>query len=190
MKIACLQFAPQLGKVQQNMEKANKIIESTTDLRLPNDGRPLWLVLPEMAFSGIHPLSFLFKTSTHMTRIQLSNSRGDIPLPRTHLRRSLNPMGHRYSSSLWNFCNSRLPRNRYPSKSPRPNLKKHKLQQHRHNLAPRDRNQHIPQTLPLLHRRNMGQRRRRQNLTFWILRRFSRTTRRRKHGNLHGHKPL
>ncbi|TLD23659.1 N-terminal asparagine amidohydrolase-like protein [Venturia nashicola] len=52
MKIACLQFAPQLGKVQANMEKANKILEETNDLRPTADGRPLWLVLPEMAFSG------------------------------------------------------------------------------------------------------------------------------------------
>jgi len=67
MKIACLQFAPQLGKVQQNMEKANKIIESTTDLRLPTDGRPLWLVLPEMAFSGTNAPITPSTTSTHMT---------------------------------------------------------------------------------------------------------------------------
>ncbi|QDS70162.1 hypothetical protein FKW77_006076 [Venturia effusa] len=52
MRIACLQFAPQLGKVQANMEKANKILEETNDLRPTVDGRPLWLILPEMAFSG------------------------------------------------------------------------------------------------------------------------------------------
>lgn len=52
MKIACLQFAPQLGKVQANMERAIKILEETNDLRPTADGRPLWLVLPEMAFSG------------------------------------------------------------------------------------------------------------------------------------------
>ncbi|KAE9969282.1 hypothetical protein EG328_006961 [Venturia inaequalis] len=52
MKIACLQFAPQLGKFQLNMERANKILKETNDLRPTADGRPLWLVLPEMAFSG------------------------------------------------------------------------------------------------------------------------------------------
>jgi protein N-terminal amidase len=54
MKIACLQFAPQLGKVQQNMERANRLIENTPELHNLSDGRPLWLNLPEMSFSGIH----------------------------------------------------------------------------------------------------------------------------------------
>jgi protein N-terminal amidase len=52
MKVACLQFAPELGKVEENIAKANKILEATPGLRSAHTGSPLWLVLPEMAFSG------------------------------------------------------------------------------------------------------------------------------------------
>ncbi|KAF2128464.1 carbon-nitrogen hydrolase [Dothidotthia symphoricarpi CBS 119687] len=47
MKIACLQFAPEVGKVQENMSRADSILRDT---QLPSDLD--WLVLPEMAFSG------------------------------------------------------------------------------------------------------------------------------------------
>ncbi|KAF2738510.1 carbon-nitrogen hydrolase [Polyplosphaeria fusca] len=47
MKIACLQFAPEIGKVQENILKADDILRST---RLPAGLD--WLVLPELAFSG------------------------------------------------------------------------------------------------------------------------------------------
>lgn len=47
MRIACLQFAPDLGKVAENTARADKILEeaSLADLDL--------LVLPELAFSGL-----------------------------------------------------------------------------------------------------------------------------------------
>lgn len=48
MRVACLQFGPELGKVKENMEKADAILART---RLPADLD--WLVLPEMAFSGM-----------------------------------------------------------------------------------------------------------------------------------------
>jgi predicted amidohydrolase len=56
MRVGCLQFAPKLGAVKENMDKADAILASTSELRTP-EGRPpdtrhLWLVLPEMAFSG------------------------------------------------------------------------------------------------------------------------------------------
>lgn len=41
------------------MERATKILEETNDLRPTADGRPLWLVLPEMAFSGKPSRKFL-----------------------------------------------------------------------------------------------------------------------------------
>ncbi|KAF2258678.1 N-terminal asparagine amidohydrolase-like protein [Lojkania enalia] len=47
MKIACLQFAPELGKVQENIRRADEILQRT---QIP--ARLDWLVLPEMAFSG------------------------------------------------------------------------------------------------------------------------------------------
>ena len=47
MRVACLQFAPELGKVQENIARANALLK---DL-LP--GHCDILVLPEMAFSGL-----------------------------------------------------------------------------------------------------------------------------------------
>ncbi|KIW09294.1 uncharacterized protein PV09_00211 [Verruconis gallopava] len=53
IKIACLQFAPEVGKVNENIARAERILEkNAAKLRPPDDGKPLWLVLPEMAFSG------------------------------------------------------------------------------------------------------------------------------------------
>ena len=54
MKIACLQFAPELGQVEKNIEKANSILSSTPHLQHRGD-QPVWLVLPELAFSGTSP---------------------------------------------------------------------------------------------------------------------------------------
>lgn len=56
MRIICLQFNPELRRVEQNMDRARRILESAPqELRstpqLP-DGRPTWLLLPEMAFTG------------------------------------------------------------------------------------------------------------------------------------------
>ncbi|OAL51026.1 carbon-nitrogen hydrolase [Pyrenochaeta sp. DS3sAY3a] len=47
MKIACLQFAPEVGKVQENIRRADNILRAT---RIPTDLD--WLVLPELAFTG------------------------------------------------------------------------------------------------------------------------------------------
>lgn len=46
MKIGCLQFGPKLGKVEENMRKADSLLETTLPSELD------LLVLPEMAFSG------------------------------------------------------------------------------------------------------------------------------------------
>ncbi|KAH7348045.1 carbon-nitrogen hydrolase [Pyrenochaeta sp. MPI-SDFR-AT-0127] len=47
MKVACLQFAPEVGLVQENIRRADNILQNT---RIPADLD--WLVLPELAFSG------------------------------------------------------------------------------------------------------------------------------------------
>jgi predicted amidohydrolase len=52
MKIAVLQFSPELGEVERNIAQANNIL-AQTPLDVPRDNQPLWLVLPELAFSGI-----------------------------------------------------------------------------------------------------------------------------------------
>lgn len=46
MKIACLQLAPEMGKGEANMRKADEILSQT------QPGELDLLVLPEMAFSG------------------------------------------------------------------------------------------------------------------------------------------
>lgn len=46
MRICCLQLAPELGKLEQNMQRADDLLQDVArgDLDL--------LVLPEMAFTG------------------------------------------------------------------------------------------------------------------------------------------
>lgn len=51
MKVACLQFAPEVGKVQENIARADSIL---LEAQLPFDID--WLVLPELAFTGKQPL--------------------------------------------------------------------------------------------------------------------------------------
>jgi protein N-terminal amidase len=48
MKVACLQFAPEVGKVEENIARAEKVLQNT---HLPDDLD--WLVLPELAFTGM-----------------------------------------------------------------------------------------------------------------------------------------
>jgi protein N-terminal amidase len=53
MIVACLQFNPALGQVDDNLRKANDILRNTE--RFPQaaaDDKPRWLVLPELAFTG------------------------------------------------------------------------------------------------------------------------------------------
>ncbi|KAH9872631.1 hypothetical protein J1614_005024 [Plenodomus biglobosus] len=47
MKVACLQFAPEVGQVQSNIHRADTLLQST---QIPADLD--WLILPELAFSG------------------------------------------------------------------------------------------------------------------------------------------
>ncbi|KAF3901745.1 hypothetical protein AA313_de0201839 [Arthrobotrys entomopaga] len=51
MKIACLQFDPQIGKVQENIQKADEILESSLGIE-DVQGKVDVLVLPELAFTG------------------------------------------------------------------------------------------------------------------------------------------
>lgn len=48
MKVACLQFAPDVGKLQENIARADRIL---LEAQLPFDVD--WLVLPELAFTGM-----------------------------------------------------------------------------------------------------------------------------------------
>jgi hypothetical protein len=52
MKICCLQFAPQLGTVDDNIRRADEILDSETASKHFS-----WLILPELAFSGTQCLS-------------------------------------------------------------------------------------------------------------------------------------
>lgn len=49
MKIACLQFAPQVGDVDNNLNRADSILNKAKAADLENLDL---LVLPELAFSG------------------------------------------------------------------------------------------------------------------------------------------
>ncbi|EPS42650.1 hypothetical protein H072_3432 [Dactylellina haptotyla CBS 200.50] len=51
MKIACLQFNPRIGKVQDNIQKADKILEDALGIEDVQDKVDV-LVLPELAFTG------------------------------------------------------------------------------------------------------------------------------------------
>ena len=62
-RIGCLQFAPQVGDVSNNLNRADSVLSRTNPAEL--DDLDL-LVLPEMAFSGIAPSidnDFLFYLS-------------------------------------------------------------------------------------------------------------------------------
>lgn len=55
MKVACLQFNPQVGDFQGNVVKANTLLRDAEERgELQNLS---WLLLPEMALTGISPLS-------------------------------------------------------------------------------------------------------------------------------------
>jgi predicted amidohydrolase len=49
MKIACLQFAPQVGDIDNNLNRADAVLSKASAEEL--DGLDL-LVLPELAFTG------------------------------------------------------------------------------------------------------------------------------------------
>lgn len=51
MKIACLQFAPVVGDVDNNLNRADAVLQKVDPEEL--DSLDL-LVVPEMAFSGTH----------------------------------------------------------------------------------------------------------------------------------------
>ncbi len=56
MKIGCLQFAPLLGQVEKNIERANAILETASAARLD------WLILPELAFTGEIVFNFSYQS--------------------------------------------------------------------------------------------------------------------------------
>lgn len=63
MRIACLQFAPELGKIQENIRRADMLLEHVSS------GQCDLLVLPELAFSGL--LSACLDPQTCMLRPNL-----------------------------------------------------------------------------------------------------------------------
>lgn len=53
MRIAVLQFAPEMGKVDQNIRKAESLLAKVHGKTID------WLVLPELAFTGKYGACFL-----------------------------------------------------------------------------------------------------------------------------------
>jgi protein N-terminal amidase len=64
MKLACLQFAPEVGKVQENIARADSIL---LEAQLPFDID--WLILPELAFTGKQAQSSV--RHKHVTLIEM-----------------------------------------------------------------------------------------------------------------------
>jgi protein N-terminal amidase len=69
MRIGCLQFAPQVGDVDNNLNRADSVLSKANpeDMDL--------LVLPELAFSGelmVSILHFLISFSSEWTRREFS----------------------------------------------------------------------------------------------------------------------
>ena len=77
MKIVCLQFAPQVGDVDNNLNRADSILSRVDpkDLDL--------LVLPELAFTGNFPVFLNPIGADHIARIQLQVSAADSTSPGT-----------------------------------------------------------------------------------------------------------
>ena len=69
MRVATLQFAPRLGKVEANIRRADEVLSRA--MKKINDARkPLdILVLPEMAFSGKMPCSNFEKPLIHHCKV-------------------------------------------------------------------------------------------------------------------------
>lgn len=82
MRIGCLQFAPQVGDVDNNLNRADAVLSRANpdDLDL--------LVLPELAFSGKfkshrNPPKFHYMRLIHFPRVQLQISSRHYALSRT-----------------------------------------------------------------------------------------------------------
>lgn len=96
MRIATLQFAPKLGDVQGNINKANELLKKGKSISLgdqtPSVGigldllRPDVLVLPELALTGMYfaqhvlKITFNVETCTHIKSIHLIIFRLQLPL--------------------------------------------------------------------------------------------------------------
>ena len=74
MRIACLQFAPQVGDVSNNMARAEAVLSKADSDDLENLDL---MVLPEMAFSGMTPGGWL-SSQTDFPRIQLQVARAHL----------------------------------------------------------------------------------------------------------------
>ena len=78
MRIACIQLASELGKIQENIRRADVLLEHLSP------GQCDLLVLPELAFSGL--ASACLDASNHMLRpdvhrLQFPFLRRDTTLP-------------------------------------------------------------------------------------------------------------
>lgn len=159
------------------MQKADQLIEEANPVQLD------LLVLPEMVFSGSYIHFHHYSNITpimkdqflNLIRLQFPLHRSNNPLPGAHKLRPINHMGQTHSRSPPMYRSSRLSRD-YGLESTRT------LQHRRQCLPNRRDNRHISQNIPLLHRRDMGIRRRHR-----FLQRHSRYAGNSLYGYLHGH---
>lgn len=101
MRIACLQFAPQVADVENNLTKADAILNEADSDDLDLD----LLVLPELAFTGEtrpFPFSTGFMTSSpnpsSAVRLQLQVPRSHLTLSRGSQHRHQLALGSKHSS--------------------------------------------------------------------------------------------
>lgn len=95
MRIGCLQFAPKVGDVANNLNRADEVLNKADPFELD------LLVLPELAFSGnynFHIAQYpngLWKLilMVNLCRIQLQKPARNISIPRTNHGRCISTMG-------------------------------------------------------------------------------------------------
>ena len=107
MRIACLQFAPQVGRVSDNIARADAILSEADPDDL--DGLDL-LVLPELAFSGMLRPVPVTELETDFARVQLQVVRTRLAVPRAHGFRSQLAVGACLSKQVWLHRRRRVPR--------------------------------------------------------------------------------
>ena len=159
MRIACLQFNPELGKHPENITRADALLQAASpqDIDL--------LVLPELAFTGtssslctpsFFPTSF--QSIDHYRRLQLPLPYVHIAPPRTHCRRPVYSLGKKYSNPSQLHRHSRLPGALHPISQSQHRRSRstargesHSVQLHRLSLPCRRNPSPLPQDAPLLH---------------------------------------
>ena len=105
MRVACLQLSAKLGKVEDNIARANALLEESSVSNLD------LLILPELAFTG----TFFSQDMTldsidrRLPRLQFPLPRSDNTVPGAHRYRCIFSMGQDNCSATSMYRHCRLP---------------------------------------------------------------------------------